>query len=237
MITRPDMRRLLAWMTTFFIAMAFLESAVVVYLRALFYPQGFEFPIVPMHGILVTTEVFREFATLVMLLAPGALVTRSALERFAWFCFGFGVWDIFYYVWLKVLLDWPSSLMTFDLLFLIPVPWVGPVWAPCVISIGLILLALVILRGRSKGVVHLVDTRAWVLLITGALIMIGSFVLDPWMNAFDLVELQASGSVATDLGTTSGYVPTTYPWPIFLVGAIVAIAGLTRVHRKGCLVR
>jgi len=237
MISRPDIRRVLAWMTTFFIAMAFLESAVVVYLRALFYPNGFEFPIVPMHGVLVTTEVIREFATLVMLLAPGALVTRSALERFAWFCYGFGVWDLFYYFWLKVLLDWPSSLMTFDLLFLIPVLWVGPVWAPCVISFGLILLALLILRGRSNGAVHLVDASAWALLITGALIMIGSFVVDPMMNAFDLDALSVAPSTRPGKEAVMTYVPTAYPWPLFAVGCIVAMAGLTRVHRKGCLVR
>ena len=236
MITRPDIHRVLAWMTTFFIAMAFLESAVVVYLRALFYPNGFEFPIVPMHGVLVKTEVIREFATLVMLLAPGALVTRSALERFAWFCYGFGVWDIFYYVWLKVLLDWPSSLMTFDLLFLIPVPWVGPVWAPCVISFGLILLALLILRGRSNGVLRLVDTRAWALLITGAMIMVGSFMVDPLLNSFDLDALKAAASLSRNEAPIS-YVPTAYPWPLFAVGSFVAMAGLTRVHRKGCLVR
>jgi hypothetical protein len=128
--------RLLPWMTAFFIAMAFLESAVVVYLRALYYPEGFGFPLVPMDPALVATEMGREFATLVMLLAPAALVTRRALERFAWFCIGFGIWDIFYYVWLKVLLGWPASLAEPDLLFLLPVPWVGPVWAPCLISVS-----------------------------------------------------------------------------------------------------
>jgi hypothetical protein len=146
---RADIRRLFVWMTVFFIAMAYLESAVVVYLRAMYYPEGFGFPLVAMDRVLVDTEVGREIATMVMLLAPAALVTRSRLERFAWFCFGFGVWDIFYYVWLKVLLDWPAGLGDPDLLFLVPVPWVGPVWAPCVVSLGLIGLGVVLLRGRS----------------------------------------------------------------------------------------
>lgn len=158
---RPDIRRLFVWMSVFFIAMAYLESAVVVYLRALYYPEGFDFPLATMSPALVTTEVWREVATMIMLLVPGALVARSALERFAWFCFGFGVWDIFYYVWLKVLLDWPSSFGSRDLLFLIPVPWVGPVWAPCVVSLGLIGLALVLLYGRSKQVAGLVDGWSW----------------------------------------------------------------------------
>ena len=84
-------------MSAFFIAMAFLESAVVVYLRALYYPEGFDFPLVPMADTLVVTEVWREACTLVMLLAPAALVTRSAVERFAWFCFGFGNISMFLY--------------------------------------------------------------------------------------------------------------------------------------------
>lgn len=222
-------------MSLFFIAMAFLESAVVVYLRALYYPVGFDFPIVPMQAPLVTTEVIRECATLIMLLAPGALVSRSALDRFAWFCFGFGVWDIFYYVWLKVLLDWPASLATFDLLFLVPVPWVGPVWAPCLISIGLIVLAILILQGRSKGVVNLVDGRAWALLITGALVMIVSFVMDPIQQGFTVDVLRHPDPSTVGADMPRGYVPVNYPWPVFAVGCLVAMAGLTRVLRKGCL--
>src|SRR5690606_9745478 len=80
---------LLPWMTAFFIAMAYLESAVVVYLRALYYPEGFDFPLAPMDGSLVWTELGREGATILMLLAVAAVAARRALERFAWFCFGF----------------------------------------------------------------------------------------------------------------------------------------------------
>ncbi len=234
-----DIRRLFVWMTVFFIAMAFLESAVVVYLRALYYPGGFRFPLVPMDPSLVGTEVLRELATLVMLLAPGALVTRSALERFAWFCYGFGVWDIFYYVWLKVLLDWPASFTTPDLLFLIPVPWVGPVWAPCVISLGLITLAVLILRGRSRGASNLVDKRTWVLLITGGVLMIVSFTLDPLLRSFGLEALTVKGTPVGGEGTApglgGGYVPTDYPWPWLAAGCALAIVGLMRVHRRGSL--
>lgn len=174
--------RLLPWMAAFFIAMAFLESAVVVYLRALYYPEGFRFPLVPMAPALVATEMGRELATLVMLLAPAALVSRSALERFAWFSIGFGIWDIFYYVWLKVLLDWPAFLAEPDLLFLLPVPWVGPVWAPCLISVGLIGLGLLVLRARAQDPRYRIDRTSWALLIAGALLMVVSFTIAPWQR-------------------------------------------------------
>lgn len=233
---RTDIKRLFIWMTVFFIAMAFLESAVVVYLRALYYPGGFEFPLVPMDPALVYTEVFRELATMVMLLVPGALVARSALERFAWFCFGFGVWDIFYYVWLKVLLDWPSGLADPDLLFLLPIPWVGPVWAPCVISLGLIALALVILRGRSNGVVRLVDTRAWMLLVTGACILVFSFTMEALLSGDGLDALVLNPALAEPVAPQEpGMQPLTmtFPWPWFAGGSLVAFGGLVRVFHLG----
>ena len=229
---RADIRRLFIWMTLFFVAMAYLESAVVVYLRALYYPKGFDFPLVPMDVALVNTEVFREFATLVMLLAPAALVTRSALERFAWFCFGFGIWDIFYYIWLKVLLDWPSSLASRDLLFLIPVPWVGPVWAPCVVSLGLILLAVIILYGRSKDAGGSVALPTWGLWITGALLIVVSFTLDPILalvggnGSVDVMSIADARANAVTNGRV--YVPEVFPLIWFVVGTTIAFLGIMR---------
>ncbi len=238
---RPDISRLFVWMSVFFIAMAFLESAVVVYLRALYYPEGFDFPLAPMSPTLVTTEVWREAATLIMLLAPGALVARSALERFAWFCFGFGVWDIFYYVWLKVLLDWPSSFASRDLLFLIPVPWVGPVWAPCVVSLGLIGLAVVLLYGRSKRATGLVDRWSWGLFVSGAMLIIVSFTLDPLMHSFGLQGLVdptlMAESRSTALVQGRDYIPTDFPWSWFAAGCLVAIVGLFRCYRNSHAIR
>lgn len=229
---RPDIVRLFVWMTVFFIAMAFLESAVVVYLRALYYPEGFDFPLVPMDASLVNTEVLREFATLVMLLVPGALVTRSAMERFAWFCYGFGIWDIFYYVWLKVLLNWPSGLDSRDLLFLIPVPWVGPVWAPCLVSLGLIVLAIAILWGRSVSTKRILDGISWIALIIGALVIIASFTLDPVLNSFGIQGLvdpqNLSESRSSALIKGRDYIPTSFPWHLFLIGCTIGAYGIIR---------
>lgn len=232
---RADIRRSFLWMSAFFIAMAYLESAVVVYLRALYYPQGFSFPLMPMAPPLIATEVWREAATLLMLLAPAALIARSALERFAWFCYGFGIWDLFYYVWLKVLLDWPSSLSTPDLLFLIPVPWVGPVWAPGVISLGLILLALVILRGRSRAADFRIDRRSWALLVAGAVLMVVSFTIDPLLHMGGFEALTSASSIGADgaraLLDGRSYEPGAYPWPWLAGGLVLAMAGLYRSGR------
>ncbi|UCD35891.1 MAG: hypothetical protein JSU90_03395, partial [Nitrospiraceae bacterium] len=110
----------LTWLILFSIAMAFVESAVVVYLRAIFYPEGFSFPLSIGTDEKILVEVVREVATIVMLLSIAGLAAHRLWERFACFMICFGIWDVFYYVWLKVLLDWPSSLFEWDVLFLIP---------------------------------------------------------------------------------------------------------------------
>src|SRR4029077_16671933 len=101
--------RLLQWLIIYAIAMAYVESAVVVYLRALYYPQGFAFPLAPLPPDIVAIEIGREAATLVILLGGAMLAGRERWERSLAFCVSFGVWDLFYYVWLWLLLGWPPS--------------------------------------------------------------------------------------------------------------------------------
>lgn len=219
-------RRSIIWVSVFAVAMALLEAAVVVYLRALYYPNGFRFPLVPIAHDLGVTEVAREAATLLMLLAPGTLIARSALERFAWFCFCFGVWDLFYYVWLKVLLGWPASLFDWDILFLIPVPWVGPVLAPCLISVGLIALALILLHGRSRSIAFRPWPLHWTVLIICAAIMIVACMMDylNYLGAHDVLRSAWSvgpGAEAT-FAQATGYVPEHFPWWFFLSGYVPA---------------
>jgi hypothetical protein len=138
-------RKRLLWLTVFAVAMAQLEAAVVVYLRQLFYPQGFTFPLVIVTGRLLWVEIGREASTILMLAAAGVLSSADRWRRFASFMLLFGVWDIFYYVWLYVLLRWPSSLGTRDLLFLMPGEWWAPVWEPLLASCAFIAGAVLIL--------------------------------------------------------------------------------------------
>ena len=147
-------RFVLLWLGLYAVAMGYLESAVVVYLRLLYYPDGFVIasPVLPADTLAV--EIGREAATIVMIGAI-ALVSagRSWWERAAHFLYVFGIWDICYYVFLKVLLDWPESLLTTDVYFLIPVPWIGPVIVPLICSVAIITIALVIkTRGKTLKV-------------------------------------------------------------------------------------
>ena len=123
----------------FAIAMGFLETAVVIYMRDLLYPDGFSFPLVPIPADLALTEILREAATLIMLLTIAILNAKTFSERFAWFIYAFAIWDIFYYIFLKIMILWPESLMTWDILFLIPTTWTGPVISPVIVSFSMIL--------------------------------------------------------------------------------------------------
>ena len=139
----------------FSIAFAYIESAVVVYLREIFHPDGFIFPLtdfgsIMQHKSLLLTEIGREAATIVLIFTGTWLFGRNLQQRFAYFLIIFAVWDIFYYIWLKVLINWPASIMDWDILFLIPITWASPVLYPVLISITMILFALVILYGNSR---------------------------------------------------------------------------------------
>ncbi len=135
----------------FGVAFGYIEAAVVVYLREIFYPAGFTFPLPhafdtdPLWKRLLFTEVGREAATVVVIFTAAWLFGTNRRQRFAHFLAIFAVWDIFYYVWLKVLLDWPTSIMDWDILFLIPLPWASPVLAPLLVSLVMLLFAWQIL--------------------------------------------------------------------------------------------
>ena len=152
--SRQTIKRFL-WVVAFGIGFAYVEAAVVVYLREIFYPQGFTFPLSDLlseyRGIrLYATEVGRELATLVILITSSVLIGSNFRTRLACFLTLFAVWDIFYYVWLKVLLNWPATFMDWDILFLIPLPWAGPVLAPVLISLLMLVIAGALLYRDSR---------------------------------------------------------------------------------------
>ena len=166
------------WVAIFSISMGFVEAAVVVYLRRIYYPEGFSFPLKPLIDNLMGVEVLREAATIFMLLSAAALAGKKIWERFAYFLFCFGMWDIFYYVWLKVLLDWPSTIFDWDILFLMPMPWIGPVIAPVTISMLMILFGLFTIYSFYKGYDFKPILISRILVLVGTGFIIFSFMRD-----------------------------------------------------------
>lgn len=214
--------------TAFAIAMGFLESAVVVYIHEILYPGGFDFPLSAIPDSLATTEVLREVATMVMLLTVGMLAARRFSTGFAWFIYSFAIWDIFYYVFLWLILGWPESLMTWDILFLIPTFWTGPVLSPVLVSLTMILLALVILVQAEKGKETRIPIKIWAGLILGSLILIWGFTYDyshHMLTHFTFVEmLQLKNPEVQEVAIR--YIPEDFPWWIFGIGEIIILASI-----------
>ena len=192
-------------------AFGFIEGAVVVYLRAIAYPDGFGFPLAPVPELLLRTEIAREAATLLLLLGVARVARRDALGRFAVFSLCFGVWDIVYYLTLEAVLGWPDGLLAWDILFLIPLPWAAPVLAPILVSLALIGAACAILLG--DGWTRSLRRGDWAAGVCGGLLILWSFL---W-NA----QAIESGS------------PGPFPWWLFAAGMLLGLGAFAGAIRRG----
>ena len=204
-------------MVAFGVAMGYLEAAVVVYLRSAIETGS----VVPAHdpatlGTFEAMEVARELATLVMIAAVGWLAGRTRLERLAWAAVVFGTWDIVYYLGLRVAIGWPPSFDTWDVLFLVPVAWVGPVWAPVVVSAALVVVGLAATRRLRAGRPVVVGPVRAIGALAGGSLVILSFLVD------------RNRVLAGDSTAWTG-------WPVFWAGMALAAAAtaaaLTRPPR------
>jgi hypothetical protein len=207
----------------FGISFGYIEAAVVIYLRALYEPlrqsltpgraPGDLFPLVdrgrmvaeaPETARLLNVEVIREAATIVMLAAAAMLV---AGERSLWlpaFSIAFGVWDLSFYLFLKLWIHWPASLLTWDLLFLLPVPWAAPVLAPVIVSMTIAGCGLTALW---RPVV--IQSRHWIGLILGGALLMLSFT---WDFRYFL----------------EGNPPRPFAWWLFLTGELLSLGTFLR---------
>ena len=210
----PYLSRILT-VFSFAAAMGYLEAAVVVYLRALYYPEGFSFPLKLIPSEMAVIEIVREAATIVMLFAVAMLAGKRFWERLGYFIILFGVWDIFYYVWLKVAIGWPAGMFDNDILFLIPLPWIGPVIAPVLISILMTTIGISLTRRLYMGLEFRPPVLSWMLGSAATLIILYSF--------FDF-----SGAVSKQTA------PDAYNYPILIIGLILyGISYVAAVRESG----
>lgn len=193
-------------------AMAWAESATVFYLRTLvgrvdpYQPHP-----VPVRADLIWAELAREAATLLMLVAVAWLAGRTTRSRFGSFLVVFGIWDILYYVFLSVLSGWPRSPLDWDILFLIPLPWWGPVLAPVIIA--LVMIAGGGLLCQAEQVEPALKPRRW----TWGLNLLG-VALALYVFMADAISVSTEG-----LEAIHAVRPVWFNWPLFLLAA-VAIA-------------
>ena len=222
----------------FAVSMGFLEAVVVVYMRELYYPEGFAFPLKQMPYQLIGIEMVRELCTLLMLGTVAWLTGRTFTRRLAAFLFLFGIWDIFYYVALWLFLGWPESLLTWDILFLIPVAWTGPVLAPVLCSLTMIFIAFLTEWNLSKNKTFRLGAKELSLFFAGALLIFTSFIYNfsyliikgNYLNEF--LSLSENSDFLNEIYS---FVPGRFRWEIFSIGLFIIILGiliLTKKHPK-----
>lgn len=214
------------------ISFGYVEAAIVVYLRTIYspvrarlhpeVPEADLFPLITPQQLaaqspevqrLLPIELVREAATLVMLMAAGLAVANNGRQWVAAFAVAMGTWDIFFYLFLKVLIGWPASWLTWDILFLIPAPWVSPVLAPVLVALSMVGGGLALLWVESEGAVFHTTGKHWIGLVAGALIILISFL-------WDTPRLVAGGT------------PRSFPWIVFAVGEAIGIGTFAHAYRK-----
>jgi hypothetical protein len=207
------------------IAMAYVESAAVLYLRTIYGgidPVGARHtPFNPLPDF-IWIEIGREAATMLMLAAVGFLAASTVTGRIGAFALAMGVWDIFYYVFLWLFAGWPASAFDADILFLIPLPWWGPVISPTLIA-ALILVAGAATMARELGDGLPRPSRTNCLaVLAGAALCLLAFM-------FEALQAVPGGGLNAAYDVRGG---GPFPWPLYLVGLALATVGLAR-----CLTR
>jgi len=222
-LINPVQAKKISWVGLFAIAMAYVESAVVVYIRRIYGIRDLLLNIPPFDPVLAPIEVGRELATLVMLLAVGWAVGKSLQSRLGFTFIIFGVWDIFYYFWLRLFIDWPNSLFSPDILFLIPLPWWGPIIAPVLIACLMVVGGILAVDSEDKGRKIKFSVIDLTTLLAGVLILLYSFMED------------AISIMPADVETLSQLRPTSFNWPIYILGLVLtgyAVLHTTWPHKQ-----
>src|SRR5688572_26896758 len=205
-----------------------VEASSVFYIRALIDRiepyQADPLPLETMHGALGNVELWREAATLVMIAMLGMLAGRTWRVRAGYAALAFGAWDIFYYVFLRLISGWPRTLLDWDILFLLPLPWWGPVLAP--VSIALVMILWGTLATQSgDGADNAPWARwAWALACVGIVLALAVFMIDTGRALLD-----GRDAVLQVL-------PTTFNWPLFWVALLLMASPalhLARAARRG----
>ena len=224
--------RTLAALALFGASFGYVEAAVVVYVRASYEPLHQQlhpersptdlFPVLlpaqleaagPQYVQHLYTELVREAVTLVMLAAVALVAARSMREWFAAFVVVFGAWDIFFYVFLRVLIGWPVSLFDWDLLFLLPLPWVGPVLAPVLVALAMIAAGVAMLNREAAGRPVRLGGVHWAAISSGGFVVIVAFCWD-WRNILE------------------GGLPNPFPWRLFAFGLLLGLASFLHARAR-----
>ena len=214
----PKAIKSLSLLFVFALAMAYVEAAVVVHLRTLYYPDHplMIFPLRLPSESALRIELARELATLVMILCAAWLAEKGLMRVFAAGLFIFGLWDIFYYAWLKLVLGWPVGWLEWDVLFLVPWPWLGPWIASVAVALLFVIWGAWALATEARLRVTL---NSGILFVAGAALMLAAFLLP----GFSLLGRGVEGF--------RDYRPDIFNWSVFVPGYLAMMLGLIQTVR------
>jgi hypothetical protein len=199
----------------FAVAMANVEAAAVVYLREAYGIDDILRDMPQRADRLTAIEIGREAATMMMLLTLGVAVGRRLQDRIGYFVLAFGAWDIAYYGWLAMFEGWPRSPLDWDILFLIPLPWWGPVIAPASIAAMMCVGGAAAVVGVDRGV-------GWRMSWTNAGIAFAGIVVVLYTFMADAIWAVPDGGEAVQRVR-----PSDFEWGLFVVGfTVMSWAGL-----------
>jgi hypothetical protein len=216
-----NQKKILAMVVLFAASMAWVESAVVVALRTLVDRlEPYQANPLPFVQTLGEVELAREIATLIMLYAVGWLAGQTRQTRWGYAFLAFGVWDILYYVFLKMIVDWPHSIWDWDILFLLPLPWWGPVIAPVMIATMMIILGTLITQFNDADHPIWPSRRAQILGWGGAVLALLVFMSDTIRSINGGIE-----AIRTVL-------PTWFNWPVFIIALALMAAPIIEVSKQ-----
>jgi hypothetical protein len=209
-----------AIVVVFAVAMAWVESACVLYIRTLVdRVEPYQQNPLPINGALGNVELWREASTLVMLAAVGMLAGRTWRRRAGYAAIAFGAWDVFYYVFLHVVTGWPKTIFDWDILFLLPLPWWGPVIAPVGIALVMVAWGTLVTQADDRGAL---SRWPYALAGVGVAIALSVFMADAW-------RALPGGREAVLRA-----LPSTFNWQWF--SAALALIALPLIHRVATLV-
>jgi hypothetical protein len=201
-------------------AMAWVEAAVVAYLRIMIDRiDPYQPDPLPLVGGIGGAELVREGATLLMHLAVGALAGQTRRSRFGFAAAAFGAWDLLYYVFLRLITGWPHSLLDWDILFLIPLPWWGPVLSPAAIAALMLAGGTLLGLGDRPAQPLPVGKRSWAAGAAGATLALYCFTAAAW------------GAIGSGPEGIRQALPTEFPWLTFSIAlALLSIPALRVIH-------
>lgn len=202
-------------------AMGYLEAAVVFYLRTLVDRiEPYQPNPLPNFGALAIPEIVREAATMLMLATVGILSGYTWRGRIGFTLLAFGIWDITYYLFLVPLSGWPKSMLDWDILFLIPLPWWGPVLTP--VSIALLMIAF----GMLSTILEQAEPPIWPTRISLTVSFFG-IVLALYTFMADAIAAVPGGAESV-----RNVRPQEFQWFLFVLAWLLMAAPIFEMSRQ-----